>query len=375
MEILKNILVINPGSSSLKWSWFSSSSEYEANKSGLTELEHFNQWLYSLSDRVSVDYVIIRFVHGGGQYSEPIELSLSKLNQLEAFNEFAPLHNPISIFCAKQILQVLADQAEIYAAFDCEFFRHLPLVSKTYAIPEEIIKKYSIKRYGFHGFAHAGMYSSWQEAITERRKAGSMESRVITIQLGAGCSMSAIKNGEPIDTSMGFTPNEGLVMATRSGDIDPGLVTWLQRKEDWSPEKTEEVLNQNSGWLGLSGLSKNFAELLASDNPQARLAVDLFCWRIRKSIGAYYAILGGLDGIILSGGLAENAPNFCRELLNDLNHLGVEIQSDKIFNNNITSNSVQLSTHTAPVGCWIVKNSEAQAMIASVANSINKQTM
>lgn len=173
--------------------------------------------------------------------------------------------------------------------------------------------------------------------------------------------MTAIRDGKPIDTTMGYTPNEGLLMRTRSGDIDPGLLTWLQRHEDWSPEDTNRVLNQESGWFGLSRGISNMADLFISEQPESRLAFDLFDYRFKKALGAYFAILGGLNGIVLSGGIAENNTVICQQLLSGLLHLGVELaEVPKQF-----EASLCLTKPTSPVQCWVVAADEAAAMLRS----------
>lgn len=371
MTIFTNILVVNPGSSSLKWSWFSSSKILSPEKSGSTDVENFNECLIRLINRLPVSMAVIRFVHGGGKFSSPVKVSHSNIKKLASLDEFAPLHNPGSLFCTELVYETMPSSTDVYAVFDCEFFSQLPQVSQSYALPQSLINKYPIRRFGFHGFAHSAMYSHWLSIQNRHQEKRGKGSRIVTIQLGAGCSMAAILNGNPIDTSMGFTPNEGLIMATRCGDIDPGLITWLQRKEKWGPNETDRILNQDSGWLGLSSNSSNFADLLISEEEQSRLAVNLMCWRVKKSLGAYFAILGGLDAVLVSGGLAENAPGFCQRLLNDLEHLGIQIQPQ--INNDESRIDRILSTDSSAVVCWIVANRESQAMLDSVVRYLNSK--
>ena len=371
MTIFTNILVVNPGSSSLKWSWFSSSEIQSPEESGSVDAENFKDDLTRLVNRLTVSMAIIRFVHGGGKFSSPVKVSSSNIKKFATLDEFAPLHNPGSLFCTELVYEAMPSSTDVYAVFDSDFFSQLPLVSQSYALPRSLINKYPIRRFGFHGFAHSAMYSHWLSKQSLDQKKSAKGIRIVTIQLGSGCSMAAILNGKPIDTSMGFTPNEGLIMATRCGDIDPGLITWLQRKEKWGPAETDRVLNLESGWLGLSSNSSNFADLLISEEEQSRLAVNLMCWRVKKSLGAYFAILGGLDAVLISGGLAENASNFCRHLLSELKHLGIQIQPQINKNENLIDRMI--STNSSAVACWIVANRESQAMLDSVVRYLNNK--
>jgi acetate kinase len=212
----------------------------------------------------------------------------------------------------------------IFAVFDTEFFHSLPVSAQLYGLPRHLIQRHRIRRFGFHGFAHAGLHERWRTVVDGQDRVSS-DKRVVTLQLGSGCSMAAINGVEPIDTTMGFTPNEGLLMSTRSGDIDPGLLTWLQRQEGWTPEETDRVLNEESGWLGLSGEGGDFSQLLNNSTPEAKEAVQLFSIRVRKTLGAYHALLGGLDGVVIGGGVAESTPTLCLHLLQDLEHLGIKV--------------------------------------------------
>ena len=189
--------------------------------------------------------------------------------------------------------------------------------------------------------------------------------------------MAAILNGKPIDTTMGFTPNEGLLMSTRSGDLDSCLLTWLQVREGWSPEEAEHVLNQTSGWAGMSGGIHNMAELLEDATQESQLAIELFCHRIRKTLGAYIALLGGLDGVVLSGGISENNEKMCRQLLAGMEHFGIRLYVDKPMDPSVNSLAIKdssrlparLTSEESQVECWIISVDEASAMLRSVKKS------
>lgn len=190
------------------------------------------------------------------------------------------------------------------AVFDTAFYAGLPQVAATYALPRSLCAEYGLRRFGFHGLAHDALWRRWRELSGAQQS----NSRVISLQLGAGCSITAMRNGKPLDTSMGFSPLEGLVMATRCGDVDPGLIVFLQRAKGLESAALERLLNRESGLLGVSGLSDDMRALLEAHSETARRAVDLYCYRARKYIGAYLMVLEGADAILFGGGVGENAP-------------------------------------------------------------------
>jgi len=182
--------------------------------------------------------------------------------------------------------------------------------------------------------------------------------------------MAAIRNGIPIETSMGFSPNEGLLMSSRCGDIDASLVTWLQKKESWTPEETDRILNEQSGWKGFSGLSGDMRQLLESDSDSAKCAIDLFVYRIKKTIGAYYALLGGLDAVAFGGGISEHAPELCRRIMDKSGHLGVVLLSEVGSGSGSSSAPpIQLTQDDSNVACWVVMEDEAKMMMQTVFHS------
>jgi len=356
-------LVLNPGSSSIKWVLFSADQAFVKTvpqfvERGKIDIKGDNDYCISLrelSADCNLETVIVRFVHGGIDFQKPIKVDDRIKNQLSALTPLAPLHNSISMALIQACCQQFS--CDIYAVFDTAFFSHLPTVAQTYGLPIELIEKLRIRRFGFHGFAHQGMLQQWQKQNPDRS-----EYRVITAQLGSGCSMAAIKDGKPIDNTMGLTPNEGLLMRTRSGDIDPGLITWLQIQEGYSPEDIDRILNHESGWKGLSGGTDNMADVFANDDPRSKLAFDLFRYRFQKSLGSYFAILGGLDAVVLSGGVAENNPQICRVLLSNMTHLGISLAEH--FSH--TDLPLLLSNRSAKVSCIIVNSGEEVAMFDGV---------
>ena len=365
------ILCLNPGSSSLKWALFFYLKKEQAEKSGSGKLDEFASMIEEILNKHNISLVVIRFVHGGTKYFKPIEINTEVLVKLEKLKFYAPLHAQASLQCSEYVNDMYPKVRQI-AVFDTELYRDLPEVSQLYGLPIKLIEKYGLRRFGFHGFAHAGMlatYKNFYSTVNINKK------RVVTIQLGSGCSMTAFLDGSPVETSMGFTPNDGLLMSTRSGDLDPGLVTWLQRQENWTIDETDEWLNEKSGWSGLSDESAEFSVLINSNNESSGKAVQLFSHRFRKLLGSYFAILGGLDAVLLSGGIAENAMQFCRGLLSDLEHLGITLSSKNISlkSNKLTDVYFPLTSQESGTEVWIVQNSEFNTMISAVKQVINSE--
>jgi acetate kinase len=268
--------------------------------------------------RTTPSLVAHRIVHGGPRWTHPVEIDHDVERGLEGLVPWAPLHLPAALAWLRGAREVLPGAPQV-AVFDTGFFADLPAVASTYAIPRALAARLAIRRYGFHGIAHAAMWRRWSEW---HGGAG----RIITLQLGAGCSAAAIADGRPVDTSMGFSPAEGLVMATRPGDLDPGLLVYLQREERLDSDATDRMLNEACGLLGLSGTTADMRELCASSDAAAALAVDVFTYRVRKYLGAYLAVLGGLDGIIFGGGIGEHSPRIRAACLAGLAGLGIELE-------------------------------------------------
>lgn len=268
-----------------------------------------------------------RVVHGGAFFTEPVAIDDDVLAKLEALNDLAPLHNPAAVAGIHAARKAFGAALPMAAVFDTAFHHTIPEPAFTYALPAELAKKHGIRRYGFHGMAHE--YSLLRYAAL--LGIAPEKANLVTLHLGNGSSACAIRAGRSVDTSMGFTPLEGLVMGSRSGDLDPALVSYLARKENVGADEVERWLNQRSGLRGLSGLSNDMRELLAAydNNPRARLAVDVFCYRARKYLGAYLAVVGGADGVVFSGGIGENAPAVREKICGDMEWCGLVLDKDK----------------------------------------------
>jgi acetate kinase len=268
-----------------------------------------------------VDVVAHRIVHGGTRFTAPARIDERTLSAIATVSDLAPLHNPPALRWIHTAREVFPEPAVQVAAFDTSFFALMPRVAVEYALPRSIGSDLGVRRYGFHGLAHEAMWRRWCELRPDLPGGG----RIITMQLGGGCSITALAEGRPLDTSMGFSPLEGLVMATRSGDIDPAVVPYLQRQLGITSEEVIDRLNRESGLQGLSALSSNPGTLLQAADAQAQFAVELYCYRVRKYVGAYLAVLGGCDGLVFGGGVGEHVPGVRGRILAGLEWAGIEV--------------------------------------------------
>ncbi len=304
---------------------------------------------------LSIDAVGHRVVHGGEQFREPVVINDDVMAAIDRLVVLAPLHNPGSIAGIEGARAVLESHIPMVAVFDTAFHRSMPLVATSYAIDEDLAKKHGIHRYGFHGIAHASMAGICAAAVNRPLT----RLRFITLQLGNGCSATAIDRGRSVDTSMGFTPLEGLVMGTRSGDLDPAVVGHLVRREGLGVEEVERLLNERSGLLGLSGLSGDMRELLnaAEGKPDSRaaLALDIFCYRVRKYIGSYLAVLGGADALVFGGGIGEHAPAMRARICEGMGWCGLRLDSlrNQAAVEIAPGEAMKISEEDAPLACYV----------------------
>ena len=265
------------------------------------------EWLLPQAKKQQIEAVGHRVVHGGERFRRPIRLTDTVLQEIEQLSELAPLHNPACVAAIRGAQAELGGDIPMVGVFDTAFHTTMPAVSSAYALPAELALRHRVRRYGFHGIAHRSLVKGYA-AATGKSLA---DTKLITLHLGNGCSATAIRSGQSVDTSMGMTPLEGLVMGTRSGDLDPAVVAYVARKERVGAETVEQWLNDRSGLLGISELSKDVRSLLkaeANGDTRAALALDLFCYRARKYIGAYLAVLNGADAVVFGGGIGENSP-------------------------------------------------------------------
>src|ERR1043165_1554208 len=270
-----------------------------------------------------------RVVHGGERFTHSVLITDEVLRGIEDCIDLAPLHNPSNIkgiMAAREIFGVGLPQA---AVFDTAFHQTLPDHAYLYALPYQLYRRHRIRRYGFHGTSHRYVAYRYRQLLGIEREL----TNVITLHLGNGCSAAAIRAGDSVDTSMGLTPLEGLVMGTRSGDLDPAIIDFISAKEGLSAREIETILNKQSGLIGISGLTNDMRELLAeaheNDDRRARLAIEIFCYRVRKYIGAYLAAMNGADAIIFTGGIGENSAEVRARICDGLQWLGLELDTER----------------------------------------------
>ncbi len=297
-----------------------------------------------------------RVVHGGERFRRSVRIDAGVLDGIEECIELAPLHNPANLKGIRAAKEVLGDSVPQVAVFDTSFHSTMPETAYLYGIPYQLYRRHRIRRYGFHGTSHR--YVSYRY----RRMMGLPREKVdvITLHLGNGCSACAIKAGDSVATSMGFTPLEGLLMGTRSGDIDPSLIEYLSLKEGMSIAEIDALLNKQSGLLGLSGLTSDMRELLAEEaengDRRARLAIDIFCARVRRYLGGYLAEMGGADAVIFTGGIGENAPAVRDRICKGLERLGLALDPER--NARLAPGEGEITRDGSPLRAYVIPTNE-----------------
>ncbi len=285
----------------------------------------------AISGPSDIDVVGHRVVHGGPQHFEPALVTAEVKSAIEGVSVFAPLHNRAELEGMEIVSRLLGRVPQV-AVFDTGFHRTMPLSAATYAGPYEWFEQ-GIRRYGFHGINH--QYCAQRAAHLLGKNLNSL--KLVTCHLGNGCSLAAIREGRSVDTTMGFTPLEGLMMGTRSGSVDPGILTYLMRQRQFSGEQLDEVLNQKSGLLGVSGISSDMRQILAAakngDEParmaRAKLAFDMYVHRLRQGMGAMIAVLGGVDALVFTAGVGENSPDVRAAVCDNFAFLGLRLEQGK----------------------------------------------
>lgn len=310
-----------------------------------------------ISDMNEISAVGHRVVHGGEYFSESIIIDEKVKETIELCAELAPLHNGPNLTGIKACERVIPHAPQV-AVFDTAFHQTMPRQAYMYAIPYEYYEKHKIRRYGFHGTSHK--YVAIRAAEMLGKPLDTL--KLITCHLGNGSSITAIKNGKSIDTSMGFTPLAGLPMGTRSGDIDPAIISFIAEKEKISAAAVIDVLNKKSGVLGVSELSSDFRDLgdAAKTDKKAELALDMFCYRIKKYIGSYTAAMNGVDAIIFTAGIGENNYELRSCVAGDISYLGVEIDEEK---NKVRGKDIDISARGSKVKTLVIPTNE-ELMIA-----------
>ena len=386
-----NILVINCGSSSLKYQLINSETEGvlakglcerigidgmltyqpeggEKEKSEIampTHTEAINAVLAALTNEKSgvikslseVGAVGHRVVHGGEKFTSSCLINDESMKAIEECNDLAPLHNPANLIGIRAC-QELMPGVPMVAVFDTAFHQTMPDVAYTYGIPYEYYEKYKVRRYGFHGTSHSYVSKRTAEIVGKPYD----QMKIIVCHLGNGASISAVNCGKSVDTSMGLTPLEGLVMGTRSGDLDPAIIDFVGKKEGLSLDEMNEVLNKKSGMLGISGVSSDGRDLEAAaetGNKRAQLALDVFDYRVIKYIGAYAAAMNGVDAIAFTAGIGENNIKMRKDVCSSLTYLGVKLDEEK---NTVRGEERIISADDSKVQVLLVPTNEELAI-------------
>jgi len=311
-----------------------------------------------IKDKKEIDAVGHRVVHGGETFTQSVLITDDVVKGIRDNIELAPLHNPHNLRGITACINHLPDTPQV-AVFDTAFHQKMPPFAYLYGIPYSLYRRYKIRRYGFHGTSHR--YVSERVAKLMEKPYDSL--KLITCHLGNGCSMAAIDGGISIDTTMGFTPLEGLLMGTRSGDMDPSVILYIMAKEELGSSEANALLNKHSGLMGISGVSSDMRDVLEEaqeGNKQAAHAFNVFCYRIKKYIGAYAAALNGLDAIIFTGGIGENSADVRMKSLSGLSYLGINIDESL---NASAKDEMKITTPDSTVSVYVIPTNE-ELMIA-----------
>lgn len=395
-HVLSPLLILNPGSSTLKFAVYGEDETplAEGTVDRLGKPEARLKWeragkaqsteslpdatptsaLEAVLGKVAKGVAALgcRVVMGGERFVETTPVTPEVIKEVRRLGELAPLHNPVAADTLETVRRLLPG-TPLFAVFDTAFHATLPEVARTYALPYALTEKEHLRRYGFHGIAHRWVSARLREQL---EAAGHPSGCCVTCHLGSGASVCAVHDGKSVDTSMGLTPTEGLVMGTRSGDVDPGLLIHLLRQGK-SPDDLEGLLNKESGLLGLSGVSADLRDVEAaakSGNARAELAMEVFAYRVSKTIGAYAVGLEGLNAVAFSGGIGENSATMRQRICRRLAFLGLHLDTER----NTTGMGEEaaptnLSTANASVQTWIIPADETQQMVQEIRQSQTKE--
>ena len=385
------VLVINAGSSSIKYQLFEMPAEKVVAKGVLerigeekSKLSHcFNGSEYKVEQKITdhaagmkliidtltdsktgvikdvseITAVGHRVVHGGEQFTDSTVIDEKVIASIEKFADLAPLHNPPNLTGIKAAQKGLPHAVQV-ACFDTAFHTSIPKSAYIYALPYEIYEKYRVRKYGFHGTSHCYVAKMAAKHLGKNPH----DVNVITCHLGNGCSITAVKNGKSVDTSMGLTPLEGVVMGTRSGDFDPAILFYLSDK-GYTTSQLNDMCNKKSGLLGISGVSndmRNLRQQADAGSERAKLAIDIFCYRIKKYVGSYAAVLGRLDALVFTGGIGENSTNVREQVCGGLEQIGIEI--DRAVNEQTNRKEGLISSTASRVKVYIIPTNEELAI-------------
>ena len=308
-----------------------------------------------------------RMVHGGEKFSSSVIINEEIIKQIETCNDLAPLHNPANLLGVRACQEVMPGVPNV-VVFDTAFHQTMPSKAYLYALPKEYYEKYGVRRYGFHGTSHSFV----SKRLAELAGLDINNSRMIICHIGSGASISAIKDGKSVDTSMGMTPLEGLMMGTRSGDMDPAIIEFICQKENITVQEMTTILNKKSGALGLSGLSNDYRDLVEAaqgGNQDAINALDVMVYRVIKYIGAYYMALGGVDAIALTAGVGENNLELRAKIVEGLAAIGIKLDVEE---NAVRGDERKISTDDSAAQVWVVPTNEELAIARETARLVCK---
>lgn len=369
------ILVINSGSSSIKYKLFEDDVEiFSGLKSEVSDYKETLEKIFArlISEDIiesfeSIDAIGHRVVHGGDRFSDPVVVDKDLIDEIELLTPLAPLHNPVNLKAIKIIQEHYPNIIQT-AVFDTAFHQTMPKSAYIYPIPLELYENNHIRRYGFHGISHFHVMKKTAKFLN--RSVDSLN--IITLHLGNGCSACAIKNGNSIDTSMGFTPLEGLMMGTRSGDIDPSIVTYLQRVLECDSDECDNILNKKSGLKGICGESdlRQIQDRVFNDEPKSKLALDMFVQRVKKYIGAYCVELEEVDAIVFTGGIGENSSYIREEVSKNLGK-SICADLDRKKNENITKDIELISYENSKIKLIVASTNEEKEIASQTISLIN----
>lgn len=337
---------------------------FAAVKQALTEGE------YKVIDDISeITAVGHRVVQGGSLFNKSVLIDDEVISGIASLNDLAPLHNPANIMGINASIELFGKEVPQVAVFDNAFHSTMPAEAYTFPIPYEFTKKYSIRRYGFHGTSHKFVSARCAEVMDKNIE----ELKIVTCHLGNGSSIAAVKNGKVIDTTMGLTPLDGLAMGTRCGAIDPSVVLFLMEKENLSVKEMDTLLNKKSGIMGVSGLSSDDRDVKAAaaeGNEQCALARKILSYQIKKYIGAFTAAMDGIDAIVFTGGIGENADDLRDNICNELSYLGIEINNE-IGKTLVKGKEGELSTENSKVKVYVLPTNEELAIARDTRDIVN----
>lgn len=320
----------------------------------------------SLADVAAVGH---RVVHGGEHFSRSMIIDNKVIKAIQSCSELAPLHNPSNLLGIQAVRDLLGQSVPQVAVFDTAFHADMPETSYLYALPYQYYARYKVRRYGFHGMSHRFVSERWRHITGKSID----ETNIITVHLGNGCSACAIMRGKSVDTSMGMTPTEGLVMGTRSGDIDPSILEFLHHKEGFTFSEFTRILNKESGLTGVSGLTNDMRELVYemehNNDRRATLAIDMFCLRVKKYIGAYLASMNGCSALVFTGGIGENNSVIRKRILLNMDSLGIVL--DEAKNDACEGTEAEISSSKSAIKIFVVPTNEEIVIARDTFQSIS----